>query len=113
MDWLTLVGGLGIGTLITSVANQYLTQRAASRNRLYQEKREVYLGLLSALHDAAVKPSDERSKAYALWQTRCELFGASEVSRYVQEIADTDPGSSERQQAFQNLVRAMKSDLGA
>jgi hypothetical protein len=112
MNWAELIGGLGIGSLITSVATHFMTQRAASNDRLFQEKREAYLGLLKALHDASVHPSDAHSKAYALWQTRCELFGSATVSRYAQRIVDTNDGPpGERQEAFEGLEKAMRADL--
>lgn len=57
MDWiLPLIGGLGIGAVIKSVVDNFNTRRAVSQDRRYKEKREAYLGLLSALHKAAVQP---------------------------------------------------------
>lgn len=82
MEWiLPLVGGLGLGWLLKSIIDHFIARRAITRDRLYQEKREAYFGLLDALHQAATKPSDENSKTYALWQTRCQLFGSPDVSR--------------------------------
>ena len=112
MNWAELIGGLGIGSLITSIATYLLSRRATANDRWYQEKREAYLGLLSALHDAAVQPSDSKSKAYALWQSRCDLFGSPAVSIYAQRIADTNDGPREaRIEAFNGLIQAMKADL--
>lgn len=106
-----VIGGLGIGSLITSVVTQFMSRRASSNDRLYQEKREAYLGLLTSLHDAALHPSEESSKACALWQTRCELFGSPKVSKHVQQIIDTNDNRVEREKAFQGLTEAMRSDL--
>lgn len=113
MEWgLALIGGLGIGSLITSAANHVMARRAATSDRWYQEKREAYLGLLTAIHDAAAHPSDERSKAYALWQTRCDLFGSADVSKYAQLFVDTNDGPrAEREKAFRGLVEAMRANL--
>ena len=113
MNWfLPMIAGLGIGSLLNSIALHFMTRRASARDRWYQEKREAYLGLLNSLHEAAVRPSDESSKAYALWQTRCELFGSKDVSKYAQEIVDTnDSPRTERNAAFRNLIEAMKNDL--
>ena len=114
MNWAELVGGLGIGSLITSVTTYFMTRRPTAKDRWYQEKREAYLGLLSALHDAAVSPSDAKSKSYALWQSRCDLFGSPAVSLYAQRIADTNDGPREaRNEAFNGLIQAMKADLRA
>ncbi|MEZ6961012.1 MULTISPECIES: hypothetical protein [Aeromonas] len=63
--------------------------------------------LISGIH-----PSDAASKEFALWQTRCNLFGSEEVSRYTQRIIDTNDGPrSERNDAFDGLLKAMKTDL--
>lgn len=107
-----LIGGLGIGSLITSLATHFFTRRAAIRDRLYAEKREAYLGLLNALHQAAVSPSDQNAKNYALWQTRCELFGSRDVATFAQSMVDTNDGPSEaRGAAHRGLIDSMKADL--
>lgn len=113
MEWtIGLIGGLGIGSLITSVAGHFMARRAATSDRWYNEKRESYLGLLDALHKAAVHPSDAHSKAFALWQTRCELFGSPSVARYAQQMVDTNDGpATERDRAFRGLIEAMRADL--
>lgn len=115
MEWLLpLLGGLGLGTLVASIANHLMTRRAAVSDRWYQEKREAYLGLLGALHKAAVQPSDANSKEFALWQTRCELFGSSAVAANAQRIVDTNYAPiSERNKAFRDLISSMRTDLKA
>jgi hypothetical protein len=112
MNWAELIGGLGIGSLITSLTTNFLARRTSLNNRLYQEKREGYIGLLNALHNAGARPSDENSKAYALWQTRCNLFGSTAVSKYAQRMVDTNEGPrSDRDNAFEGLVQGMRVDL--
>lgn len=113
MEWVFgLIGGLGIGSVLTAAATHFMTRRAVASDRLYQEKREAYLGLLGAIHDAAIKPSEENSKAYGLWQTRCDLFGSSAVSEWAQKIVDTNEGPREnRAEAFRRLITAMRADL--
>ncbi|WP_323013496.1 hypothetical protein [Devosia sp.] len=114
MEWvLPLLGGLGLGSLIKSVIDHFISRRAVTMDRLYQEKREAYLGLLGALHKAAVQPSDANAKEYALWHTRCQLFGSKDVSAFAQAIVDTNDGPrSKRDDAFDGLVKAMRDDLG-
>jgi hypothetical protein len=112
MDWAVLLGGLGIGSLLTSVATHFMTRRANASDRWYQEKREAYLGLLKANHDAAVRSSDENAKAYGLWQARCDLFGSEAVSRLAQAMVDTNDGPrAERATVYRDLIAAMKADL--
>lgn len=113
MDWiLPLIGGLGIGAVIKSVIDHFNSRRAVAQDRRYKEKREAYLGLLGAMHKAAVQPSDEHSKEFALWQTHCQLFGSPDVSRFAQAIVDTnDRPQTEREVAFSGLLEAMRKDL--
>ena len=115
MEWvLTLIGGLGLGSLLTSLATHFITRRAAASDRWYQEKREAYLGLLASLREAAVRPSNENAKTYALWQMRCDLFGSPSVSKYAQRMIDTnDEPHEERAEALRSLIEAMKTDLRA
>jgi hypothetical protein len=109
---LALIGGLGLGSIITSIVAHFMSRRAVTSDRWYQEKREAYLGLLGAIHEAAIHPSNENSKAYALWQTRCDLFGSPTVAEYAQLFADTQPADrTEKERAFRGLIKAMKSDL--
>lgn len=112
MDWSLLVGGLGLGALLKSLLDFHQSRRAAVADREYQEKREAYLGLLDALHAAAIEPSDAHSKAYALWQTRCQLFGSPAVVQQAQALVDTNDGPREaRHAAFTALLNAMQRDL--
>ncbi|MCB5278871.1 MAG: hypothetical protein LHW59_05055 [Candidatus Cloacimonetes bacterium] len=109
---ITLIGGIGIGSVIQVVIANRARKKELFENRTYKEMRNSYIGLLNSLHNAAVNPSDKSSKEYALWQTRVELFGSSKVSKYVQDIIDTNPGSQERNVAFNSLISSMRADLG-
>lgn len=102
-----LIGGLGLGSLLTALLNHLVSRRAVVTDRRYQEKQEAYLGLLNALHQAAVKPSDENSKAYALWQVRCELFGSAAVAKYAQRMTETnDAPRDERNAVYASLIQS-------
>jgi len=113
MEWIAaLIGGLGVGSLATTIVDHYISRRATNSDRLYQEKREAYLGLLGALHKAAIQHSNENSKDFALWQTRCQLFGSPEVVKFAQAIVDTnDAPRGERDIAFSGLMESMRRDL--
>lgn len=107
-----LIGGLGLGSVLTAIDTHLVSRQAATSDRLSAEKREAYLGLLNALHQAAVRPSEESSKHFALWQTRCELFGSRDVAKHAQQMIDTNDATREqRDAAFRALPDAMKADL--
>jgi hypothetical protein len=112
MDWSTLFGAFGVGAIIKTILDTILSSKKDRSALQYQEKREAYLGLLDALHKAAMSPSDENSKTFALWQTRVSIFGSEEASKAVQGIIDTNDGPREiRHIHFDNLLRAIKKDL--
>jgi len=115
LTWLLpMLGGLGIGSLLTSVATHILSRRSEMKTRLYQEKRDAYLGLLDALHKAAVEPSEANAKNFALWQTRVQLFGSNYVAKTVQGIIDTNAGPREaKETCFQEMIEGMKRDLSS
>jgi hypothetical protein len=109
MDYSLLIGGLGIGSLLTSAVSHMLNRGAAIRDRLYAEKRETFIGLLDALREASLAPSPAASKAYGFWQARCELFASSDVAKYARDLMDTPPKDRERH--YESLIDAMKKDL--
>lgn len=109
---LAIFGGLGAGSLLNTLMSHITSVKAKQKERRYEEKKAAYIGLLTALHDAAVSPSDKNSKAYALWQTKCQIFGFSEISRLSQEIVETNEGPRElRNTAFESLLEAIRKDL--
>lgn len=110
--FLAVLGGLGVGSLLNSLITHFTNQRSKQKERRYEEKKAAYIGLLTSLHDAAVNPSDKNSKAYALWQTKCQIFGSEKVIKFSQEIVDTNDGSKEeRNNALYSLLNAMRQDL--
>ncbi|ONU48816.1 hypothetical protein [Burkholderia cenocepacia] len=113
MDWLSpLLGGLGLGAIVKSGVDAILSKKSARQKIQYEEMREAYFGLLNALHKAAVEPSEKNSKEFALWQTRVQLFGSSEVAAAVQGIIDTNDGPRERtDQFFNQMIEYMRRDL--
>jgi hypothetical protein len=112
MEWTVLLGGLGLGAIITKIVDYFLTKKSSKEALLYKEKKEVYFGLLDALHKAAVSPSIENSKNFALWQTRVQLFGTDDVAKSVQGMIDTNDGPKNlRDKHFKELIEGMRKDL--
>ena len=112
MEWGTLLGVFGIGAIFKTILDSVLSAKKDRASLQYKEKREAYLGLLDALHKAAVSPSDENSKIFALWQTKVSIFGSQEASDAVKGIVDTNDGPREsRNMYFNNLLKAIREDL--
>lgn len=63
MEWLLpLIGGLGIGSLATKVVEIWLSNKKSLESRIYQEKREAYLGLIDAIRNVIIDPKVENKK---------------------------------------------------
>ena len=79
MDWLLpAITGLGLGAVLKSLIDFFINKSTSRKKIQYTEMREAYVGLLEALHKAAIEPSAINSKNFALWQTRVQLFGSSD-----------------------------------
>jgi hypothetical protein len=114
MEWLfPLLGGLGIGSLLSAIVNHHLAVRSKLKDRLYEEKRETYLGMIQALRDCCVRPSLETVKTYGAWHDRCKLFGSEDVVRASQQYIETsnDIGGEARAKAYKELFEEMRSDI--
>ena len=110
MDFNALLGGLGLGSILATAVQTYLSRRHASHEKRYSEKRRAYLGLLRALYANEVEGSSP--KLFGHWLNRVSLFGDPEVFRYGQQMITTDPGTPERKEVFRQLLSAMRRDLG-
>ncbi|MFZ6846207.1 hypothetical protein [Undibacterium sp. RuTC16W] len=113
MDWiLPLIGGLGLGAVIKSIIDFFLNKNTARQKIRYTEMRDAYLGLLDALHKAAIEPSDKASKDFALWHIRVQLFGSENVSNAVQGMIDTNSSpKDERDHFYKKMISEMTKDL--
>ena len=106
------IGGLGIGSVLTSIIQWKINVNLEDKKRNFNEKKEAYVGLITSLHEAGVKKTEESSKNYALWQSRVELVGSKKVVYFVNQIVQTTPGTPERHTAILGLISTMRKDLG-
>lgn len=107
----SLIGGLGLGALFNSMLTIYVNQRVKNRDKRYNEKKDAYLELLSALRNLNVHHTDEHLKDYALCELKCSLFGSTSVIYYLEKMKNTIPESEERNVIFNELIESMKADL--
>lgn len=74
MDSISLLSAVGTGALISIPLQYYFNERAKRKTILFQEKKEAFVGLLTAYQRAAVEPSEKHSKEFAYWQLRSFAF---------------------------------------
>jgi hypothetical protein len=111
MDILPIFSGIGIGAVITTVVQAWITNRNEISKRNFQERKECYVGLLEAYHRAAVEDSDAAAKNFGYWQMRCELVAPADVREAIQEIVNTNDTPSARNVADENLKRVLRKDM--
>lgn len=113
MDWLLpAITGLGLGAVLKSLIDFFINKSTSRKKIQYTEMREAYVGLLEALHKAAIEPSAINSKNFALWQTRVQLFGSSDVQEAGQGIIDTNDGPrAELDRHFNRMIATMRKNL--
>ncbi len=111
MDLISLFTGLGIGSLLSVALQYYFNERSKSKTLAFQEKKEAFIGLLNAYHQAAVRPSDENSKNFAYWQIRCELISTEQTRKAIAEIVKTNGLSEQRLVAHENLKICLRDEL--
>lgn len=109
---LPFLTAFGLGSIVTALIQFLLQQRSEVKKRSFEERKEAYIGLLDAYHEAAVENSDRAAKKFAYWQMRCELVGPLAVRRAIAKIVETNDDIDARYHAHDELKSALRSDLG-
>jgi len=110
---LAIFGGLGIGAIISQIISHVLAQRAKKDERRIDELKEVFSGLLAAQAKVIQSSnSKEHQIDFALWEARVQLVASPEVSRRISDMKETAPHSVERQLAIDEMLNAMRAELG-
>jgi len=108
---LEYLGIFGIGAVVAVLVQSILNIYVNKVERSFLERKEAYIGLLQAYHEAAVRPCPMNSKNFAYWQMRCELVANKKVIMAIQSIIDTNEDINGRQMAHKNLKKALRDDL--
>ncbi|MBS7789145.1 hypothetical protein KTR66_04015 [Roseococcus sp. SDR] len=112
LQLIPLLTAFGLGSIVTTLVQAWLSQRSKKDELRFQEKKAAYVGLLEAYHRAAVEGTDEAAKHFAYWQMRCDLVASKEVRDAIRLIIDTNDDRSGRVRAHATLQEAMRADLG-
>jgi hypothetical protein len=116
MNIISLISAFGLGAIVTSLIQAWLSDRARISNRNFQEKRESYPGFLEALRRSQVEGTEESAVNVGHWASRIDLVGSKAVIRACARISETNPTQDgihpERPDAMRDLKEAMRQDLG-
>lgn len=111
MDALSILSAVGFGALLTIPLQYYFNERAKRKTMLFQEKKEAFVGLLTAYHSAAVEPTEKTAKEFAYWQIRCELICSQRTKNAIKNIIDTNDDRDARQIAHEEMKRCLSEEL--
>ncbi len=111
MDALSILSAVGFGALLTIPLQYYFNERAKRKTMLFQEKKEAFVGLLTAYRSAAVEPTEKTAKEFAYWQIRCELICSQKTKNAIQSIVDTNDDRDARKIALENMKLCFSEEL--
>ncbi|MBU1041174.1 MAG: hypothetical protein KKF77_08755 [Proteobacteria bacterium] len=109
MEYSTLVGGLGIGGVVTTFVKAYLDNRQMKTKRVFEEKRDAYVNYLNVAAISQTMPTKEALWARTAAIERVRLCGNLEVVRLLEIVSNTPPHSP--RDAVNELLKAMRADL--
>ncbi len=116
-SWAVFLGGLGIGSAITSAITAFvqhsLSRRAKQQDLRMTELKEAFTGFLAAY--AKINENDtsrENQVNFGLWVARIQLVASSKVSASIEAVKQTKANSEARGAAIDAMLLAMRKDLG-
>lgn len=109
MDILTFLGGLGVGSVLTTWVKAHLDNKQMLSKRAFEEKRDAYVSYLNVVASSQTMPQKEALWARTAAIERINLCGSPEVVRLL-EIASNTPPNSPRDDV-NKLIQAMREDL--
>ncbi|HEY1943674.1 MAG TPA: hypothetical protein VGH40_16305 [Roseiarcus sp.] len=110
------VGGV-FGGVVTSLLQAWLSRRAILDERRFDEKKEAYANLLTAIHQSEVEGTVEAAKYVGHCRNMCDLVASDSVRHQIVRLFATNPlndGTThpERPRVLGALKHAMRRDLG-
>lgn len=113
-SWIpALLGGLGLGSLVTTIVGTILNQSQERTRYLRDKKEQAYVGLLRAYSDALENSDEKRRLEFVHWHFQIQLFGDKAVDAIIRELyeqTEQKPGS--QIEVRERLIAAMRSDIG-
>ncbi|MDD3183039.1 MAG: hypothetical protein PHD48_09590, partial [Alphaproteobacteria bacterium] len=91
MNIISLVSAAGIGAILATIIHAWLTERKEIRQRIFQEKKEAYLGFLNAMYVAEITPSEENQRKGGYWVNVCRIVASKEVNDLLEKHLATNP----------------------
>lgn len=109
MDFGSLIGGLGIGSVVTLFLKEYFENKRAISKRYFEERRDAYINYLNIATKSQTMVREEAIWARTAAIERIKLCGSEEVIKHLDIVTNTPPNSPT--DCFSALVQAMRNDL--
>lgn len=108
---LALLTAFGVGSIVSAVIQFFLSNRAAEKKHIYNERKEAYIGLLESWQMQEMKGfSDDTKLEVGHWFLRCRLVASKNLDKRLQDWMHTE-GTEARPKATDALKEAMRLDL--
>ncbi|MCO6440775.1 MAG: hypothetical protein J5I81_06735 [Nitrococcus mobilis] len=105
------LGGLGVGSILTAVVQHWLARRGKKDDTRFTERKTAFDGLLASYAALAEGWSDQKAKQFALWEAKVQLVASPATVDALKRLKASDPGTSARTKAHDDLMAAMRVDL--
>lgn len=116
MDWIQLISAAGLGAIIATVIQSWLTERTAIKQRNFQEKKDAYVGVLNAMHRSEIEQTNDAALYVGHWVNICEIVGNKLVRDCLRRHMNSNPvdgkAHPDRPKVMADLKEAMRKDLG-
>lgn len=109
---LAIIGGLGIGTLLTQVVQHFLLRKSKHEDSRTEKLEQAFSSLLAAYTDV-IKNSNSKDHqlTFAMWEARIQLIASNKVIDAIDTLKNTAPHSEARVVALSSMLAAMREDL--
>lgn len=100
---------LGLGSLMTLLVQNWMKRKERFADRLFEEKREAFVGLLKAMGDHVAQNTLETISELGYWRMRCEIVSSKPTRRAIAYRLDEghlDLGAHEK------MLKQMRTELG-
>jgi len=109
MDIPSVLGGLGIGSILTMLAKAYIESKKILSQRYFEERRAAYINYLDIITKSQTMYSVEAMWLRTAATERIRLCGSEEVVRLLNIVSSTPPNSPDN--TVEKLVKEMRNDL--
>jgi hypothetical protein len=108
----SFLSGIGLGGVVTYLIKHFLEERSKLKEFWLLDYKAACDGLLDAYREVALTDSSESKNKYAYWELKLQLYASDDVLKKLKEMKESEPGTKNRDEAQNRLLRAMRKDLG-